>query len=73
MKKYDVCVMYWDGTKSWHKATPRYNIPHLIARSEARMEQVKPIYPKGTFVITVPNGKNPIEYLREKKLTPKPK
>lgn len=69
---FDICMMYQNqkGTSINHMSTMAYNKTYTLARGIKRIEESKPnYYPKGTFFIIVPNGKNPLEYLREQKKT----
>lgn len=69
MKLFDVCVMYWDGSKEYHKGTPHYNLPYALAKSKKLAIESSPNYPKGTFVKLPPNGTNPLNYKPKKMIT----
>lgn len=67
-KTRDVVEMYkgLDKTVYW-KSTPYRNIPYALAKFKKRVEEIDKKYPKGTFFMIVPNGKNPIEILLKRK------
>jgi hypothetical protein len=68
--------MYWNGVVARWVATPHTNIPYTIAKFKKRVYEGNPgvksyksdeELPIGTFFMIIPNGKNPIDILNERK------